>query len=111
MSAGTTGSSRTLCPPPTSSARHRSIAGSLLVQEPRHVPPDRQEEDECLLAVHHDAAEVLIAHGRETPQPRGVLVERVERPAREDECQAEEGRRDEAGAEIRERRRRREPAG
>jgi hypothetical protein len=51
----------------------------LLVEQPHHEPADREQEDERLLAVHEDPAEVLVARRRQPPQPRRVLVERVER--------------------------------
>ena len=88
-----------------------ALARVLVLEQAPHVPADREQEDERLLAVHHDAAEVLVPDRRQPPEPWRVLVERVERPAREDEGEPEERRRDEPGAEIRERRRRREPAG
>src|SRR5439155_6038029 len=48
---------------------------------------------------------------RQSPETGCALVVRVERAAREDECEAEERRRDEPGTEIGERRRRRQPSG
>src|SRR2546423_13594360 len=76
-------------------------ADVLLLEEAPDVPADREQEHDRLLGVHEDAAEVLVAFGREPPQARRVLVERVERLAREDEREAEERRRDEPGAEVR----------
>src|SRR5205823_8412220 len=89
-----------------SSARPSTPLNRLLREQPRHVVPDGGEEHEGLLAVHCDAAEVLVADGGEAPQPRRVLVERIERMAREDEREPEERRRDERRPEIRERGRR-----
>ena len=57
----------------------------LLVEQPHDEPADREQEDERLLPVHQDPAEVLVADRRQAPEPRRVLVERVERPAGEDE--------------------------
>jgi len=34
----------------------------LLLEEPPHVPADREQEDERLLAVHQDAAAILGAN-------------------------------------------------
>src|SRR5207237_7103232 len=59
-----------------------------------------EEKYERLLAVHQDSAEVLVAHRRQPPQPRRVLVERVERAAREDVAEAEEGRAHEGDGEV-----------
>jgi hypothetical protein len=82
----------------------------LLVEQPDHEPADREEEDERLLPVHEDPAEVLVAHRRQPPQPWRVLVEGVERAAREDVAEAEEGRADEGDGEIAKACRRREAA-
>ena len=86
-------------------------ADAIVLEQPPHVPADREQEHERLLAVHHDPAQVLVPDRREAPQTRSVLVERIERAAGEDERQTEERRRDEAGAEVRERGWRREPSG
>src|SRR3954468_6033425 len=82
----------------------------LLVEQPHHEPADREQEDERLLAVHQDPAKVLVADRRQPPQSRRVLVERVERAARENVSEAEERRAEEGDDEIRQPRRRREAA-
>src|SRR4051812_8867535 len=80
----------------------------LLVEQAHDEVADREEEDERLLAVHEDPAEALVARRRQSPKARRVLVERVVRMDREDVREPEERGADEAGSEIRERRRRRE---
>ena len=80
----------------------------LLVEQPHDEPADREQEHERLLAVHEDPAEVLVTRRRQPPQPRRVLVERVERAAGEDVREAEEGRADERDREVAEPCRRRE---
>ena len=57
-----------------STRRGRSIrpADVLLLEQPPDVPADREQEDERLLAVHQDPAEVLVRIG-ERPQSRGVV--------------------------------------
>src|SRR2546423_4547555 len=87
------------------------LARVLLVEQPHDEVADCEQEHERLLAVHEDPAEVLVAHRRQAPQPRRMLVERVERTAGEDVREAEERRADEGDGEVAEGRRRAEASG
>src|SRR6266516_1614204 len=81
----------------------------LLTEQAQQEVRERGEEDEHLLCVHQDPAQILVLRRREAPEPRRVLVERVERAAREDQRQRQEGGADVRGAEVREAHRGRDP--
>src|SRR5215218_9620446 len=79
-----------------------------LVEKPQDEVDERRQEDDRLLGVHQDSAEVLILRRGQAPEARRLDVEVVERRRREDERQPEKRRDSEGHAEVGENQRCRE---
>src|SRR5690242_2917118 len=96
-------------PRAASSALERPLRLLLLAEQAQQEVRERSEEDEHLLRVHQDPSQILILLRREAAESRRVLIERVERAAREDQRQREERGAYVGRAEVGEADRRRDP--